>query len=355
MISSRRLAREWALRILYQIDVGKVPHTEAVAFAMDTLRKEFSQRSSRFEKDSPFEPVCLDYFTGVLSDVIPTARPAFEKLLALGASRVVLEAPVWQETRFQSALRRRIPRLEFDPAMLTRSVTGTSLVPLKPDSEDTLAVQYYALTEAEQRRYRLFVTGALEGLPLAMEETLKSHAGDCARVVAKNRPTPFDPDYLLQQRIAFHEHEEARWNRVSEIVEKQIGDWLRTASFVSRLVTGTLENIKEIDKTISGQSEGWKLDRLVSVDHNILRLGCFELLYLPDRVSAVTINEAVELAKKYSTAESGSFVNGVLGALLSKPSAVSPQSPLAQEAESEAEQDTIDLPDEIMELEEETE
>ena len=159
----------------------------------------------------------------------------------------------------------------------------------------------------------------------------------------------------LRQRIAFHEHEEARWNRVSEIVEKQIGDWLRTASFVSRLVTGTLENIKEIDKTIYGQSEGWKLDRLVSVDHNILRLGCFELLYLPDRVSAVTINEAVELAKKYSTAESGSFVNGVLGALLSKPSAVSPQSPLAQEAESEAEQDTIDLPDEIMELEEETE
>ncbi len=348
MISSRRLAREWALKILYQIDVGKVPHEEALAQALTTLRMEFSQRSSRAQKDSAFEPLTLGYLTNTLSDVIPTARPVFVKTLAIGASRLVQEAPNWQEARFQMALKRRIARLNFEPPFLAKHIPNATVMPLSQSENDPLSTNYFALTDDERKRYRRFIFEASEGLPIALNDEFKSLAADVARAVAQNRPTPFQADYLLEQRVAFHEKEEARWTRIGEIVEKQIVDWLKVASFVRQLVTGTLENVKEIDKTIGSQSAGWKLERLVSVDHNILRLGCFELFYTPNRVTGVAINEAVELAKKYSTAESGSFVNGVLGALLAK---VEPTAAQAS-VEIEAEEDVVDLPDELIGLEE---
>lgn len=348
MISSRRLAREWALRILYQIDIGKVPHDEALAQAMNMLRMEFSQRSSRAQKDSSFEPLTLDYLTGSLSDVIPTVRPVFAKALAIGASRLVQEAPEWQEVRFLSALKRRVARLNFEPPFLSKHILNSTIIPRTMSEEDPLSVHYFALNEDEQKRYRHFVVSAGEELPLALTEEFKQLAADVARAVAQNNPVPFQHGYILEQRTAFHQKEEARWKRIGEIVEKQIVDWLRTASFLRQLVVGTLENVKEIDKTIASQSAGWKLDRLVSVDHNILRLGCFELFYLPDRVIGVSINEAVELAKKYSTAESGGFVNGVLGALLGK------SEPSVSDVKEilEAEEEAIDLPDELIGLEE---
>ena len=89
-----------------------------------------------------------------------------------------------------------------------------------------------------------------------------------------------------------------------------------TADFVKQLVEGVSQHREELDKRIASLSHEWALDRQPVVDRNILRMCSYEILYCPGVPPAAAINEAVELAKKYSTAESGRFVNGVLGALL---------------------------------------
>lgn len=87
------------------------------------------------------------------------------------------------------------------------------------------------------------------------------------------------------------------------------------SEFSTALVNGTLEHLKEIDERLCSLSVGWDLQRQPAVDRNILRMAIFEMLYLDYIPASVSINEAVELAKKYSTEESGRFINGVLGAL----------------------------------------
>lgn len=82
--------------------------------------------------------------------------------------------------------------------------------------------------------------------------------------------------------------------------------------FAQLLVEGTLRNLTELDAIIEGTSTNWKLSRMAAVDRNLLRQATFELLYLQDIPSSVTINEAVEIAKKYGTEESSSFINGIL-------------------------------------------
>jgi N utilization substance protein B len=85
------------------------------------------------------------------------------------------------------------------------------------------------------------------------------------------------------------------------------------------LVRGTLAHQGEIDHTVAALSTEWALERQAAVDRNILRMSAFEMLYRPEAPLATIVNEAVELAKKYSTAESGRFVNGVLGAMSRAP------------------------------------
>ncbi len=86
--------------------------------------------------------------------------------------------------------------------------------------------------------------------------------------------------------------------------------------FSSLLVEGTWSKKEHLDELISRHSENWSLSRMARVDRNILRLAAYEMMFLPDVPLAATISEAVELAKKYSTAESSKFVNGVLGAMV---------------------------------------
>lgn len=86
--------------------------------------------------------------------------------------------------------------------------------------------------------------------------------------------------------------------------------------FATELATRTWENRSSLDRQISPLLRGYSLDRLAAVDRNLLRMSLAELLYFPGIPPAVTINEAIEIARKYSTAESGKFVNGVLGSAL---------------------------------------
>lgn len=83
--------------------------------------------------------------------------------------------------------------------------------------------------------------------------------------------------------------------------------------FTLILVKGVMSNLSEIDKTINNHTNNWSLERITNIDRNILRMAIYEILYLKNIPKSVSINEAVELAKKYGTKSSFSFVNGVLG------------------------------------------
>jgi len=95
------------------------------------------------------------------------------------------------------------------------------------------------------------------------------------------------------------------------------GKEAEVSDFAIKLVSGCIQKIEEIDKNIIGTSENWELQRMPIVDKNILRLACYELFYMDDIPPKVSINEAIDLAKKYSTEKSGIFVNGILDKIYS--------------------------------------
>ena len=82
--------------------------------------------------------------------------------------------------------------------------------------------------------------------------------------------------------------------------------------FARELILGTWTHRSRLDAHITEAAENWDLHRMATVDRNILRLASYELLFLDDVPPKVAINEAIDLAKRYSTADSGAFVNGVL-------------------------------------------
>jgi N utilization substance protein B len=82
--------------------------------------------------------------------------------------------------------------------------------------------------------------------------------------------------------------------------------------FVRQIVEGVSRNVREIDRLIESHSIHWKISRMAIVDRNILRMAVFEILYCKDIPPSVSINEAIEIGKRYGTEESGAFINGVL-------------------------------------------
>jgi N utilization substance protein B len=86
------------------------------------------------------------------------------------------------------------------------------------------------------------------------------------------------------------------------------GSWL----YARDIVDGIIDNRDEIDEHITTHSNDWKLDRMPAVDRALLRIGTWEILYNDEVPTAVAIDEAVDLAKEFSTDDSGSFVHGVL-------------------------------------------
>lgn len=86
-----------------------------------------------------------------------------------------------------------------------------------------------------------------------------------------------------------------------------------TLEFARQLVEGVQSKKAEIDSKIQSSSQHWKMDRMATVDRNLLRLAVYEMLFSPEPLKpAIAINEAVEMAKKYGSTESAAFVNGLL-------------------------------------------
>lgn len=92
--------------------------------------------------------------------------------------------------------------------------------------------------------------------------------------------------------------------------EKELDPELR--KFAEELARGTLNRLSEIDEIIAGAAANWDLERMAAVDRNILRFATYEIVFRNDIPPAVTINEALEIAKKFSALESVPFINGLL-------------------------------------------
>lgn len=96
------------------------------------------------------------------------------------------------------------------------------------------------------------------------------------------------------------------WSKSAESMDKESHD------FAEILVKGTCDNITAIDEVISKYADNWGISRMAVIDRNIMRMSVYEMLYRNDIPPNVSINEAIELAKKYGDVDSGKFVNGIL-------------------------------------------
>ncbi len=110
--------------------------------------------------------------------------------------------------------------------------------------------------------------------------------------------TPVDNESTIEQEIA------SFWENFKTEEEGK--------SFFRELAGGAMAHRDEIDALIEAASDNWRISRMATVDRNILRFSVYELIYLPEIPSRVTINEAVEIAKRYGSQESPSFINGIL-------------------------------------------
>jgi N utilization substance protein B len=99
------------------------------------------------------------------------------------------------------------------------------------------------------------------------------------------------------------------------VIERFAADRLHDpdlAAFCLTLYDGVQAHRQEIDRSLASAAENWRLPRMAAVDRNILRLGAFEVLHVPETPPAVALNEAIDLARRYGSADSPAFVNGVL-------------------------------------------
>lgn len=104
---------------------------------------------------------------------------------------------------------------------------------------------------------------------------------------------------------------------IEESVRKRRESGSRAPSgFTVSLAGGVRDNLADLDTVISKYAEAWSVDRMPVLDRNIIRLALYEIFHEADIPVSVSINEAVEMAKKYGTEDSGKFVNGVLGRIV---------------------------------------
>ncbi|MGE6258973.1 transcription antitermination factor NusB [Heyndrickxia sporothermodurans] len=97
-----------------------------------------------------------------------------------------------------------------------------------------------------------------------------------------------------------------------EVAIKNILKDEQSDEYLTKLVNGTFQNLKEIDEIISKHLEKWTIERLAKVDLNIIRLGVYELMYIDEVPANVAINEAIEVSKRFGDERSSKFINGVL-------------------------------------------
>ncbi len=126
-------------------------------------------------------------------------------------------------------------------------------------------------------------------------------------------------EYVLQFLYATDFNQISKSGNPNEHKEKLKAFWQENQekdkeiiAFAEDIILGTLGNCQRIDSIIQSIAENWTILRMAAIDRNILRFATYEILFKKDIPTAVTINEAIEIAKVYSTLESASFINGIL-------------------------------------------
>lgn len=124
----------------------------------------------------------------------------------------------------------------------------------------------------------------------------------------RRRAREYALQILFQLDLTSSELDEVAWNEFWEGNEEEED----VKEFTYDIVSSTRKHITEIDEAIKKAAENWLIERMAVIDRNILRAATYELLYRKDIPPSVVMNEALEIAKKYSTEDSAPFINGVL-------------------------------------------
>lgn len=260
MQNTRRVARELALKVLFQVDVGKQPLDEVLEGAIDQIRTSL---------DSALNQVAQEALAGLRKLAADQIESRSDQISAQSSRQIKTVG---------TSIATDVRGLANRGAAIGRDLCN------------------HPIEGASDRGVKLFGNAS-------------SATRDAIRRLAAR--DSLYPDILSE----LADLAEKKIVQMEGIFAKQAPTLEETASFMLLLVEGTTEKRDEIDLRLAERSTGWTLDRQAAVDRNIMRMAAYEILYVPDIPAGASINEAVELAKKYSTAESGRFVNGILGAI----------------------------------------
>ena len=307
----RRLAREWALKILYQNDVNQSELKETLDGTLDRLRKEFVKRGSKAGSGSLLEEEILEAFTAKAAEALPSLTPETESALNDLLKHFFQDASIWKEVVINSEVKRNafkslsdIPKTvrPNSPSHFFTTLPYSIMNPAKLSTENAIKIRKISEWFQSELPYLVLNAYSKELNNVRPQDTLLVEANS----------------FINEGWSHFGSDMTERWMKTCQTVQKQTADWMKVAGFAYSLAMGTSREQAAIDKALAELAEGWSLERQAAVDRNILRLAAYEMLYEEKTPASVAINEAVELAKKYSAAESGRFVNGILGALALK-------------------------------------
>jgi N utilization substance protein B len=114
-------------------------------------------------------------------------------------------------------------------------------------------------------------------------------------------------------------------------MDEDFGSLTDSEDFTEKNVFGVIENLLFIDQVIAAVSKDWNVERMANVDRNIMRLALYEVFFCDDIPNSVSVNEAVDLGKKFGGDESGKFINGILGKIIENIEDYEPEKILTQQ------------------------
>ncbi len=294
------------MKIIYQQDVGHTTLDDVLSGALNRLRMEFVVRGSRRASGSELEYVVLDVASHLAEPYLTNLTEAGVTCFAFAASNIPEDAGYWFENRMERMLRTQLPFLSAQRMFPYRSLSDL----LPPHLIGNLS-------DLE----KAFIPVVVDDLREKCAQVLDAHVRKVSRITARNwidtciaAPRTEAATMLASLQSDWRASQIDQFQRAGETIHEYLLDYLGTAAYCFSLVRGVDANMAEIDEAIKTQAQHWTMERQAAVDRNILRLACYELLK-EQNAPGIVINEAVELAKKYSTENSGKFINGVLGGI----------------------------------------
>ena len=177
-------------------------------------------------------------------------------------------------------------------------------LPIQCHDSNSITLRTYQIAEAD-----LTLAGARS---CAQAIALCSEVRDYLMMTRRTRGR----EVALQVLYQIEQNAGVSAEEICQFIRRRLLEDRKLCDFTEGLITGVKEHQSRIDAMISEVAENWRLDRMAAIDRNILRLGAYEMLFCPEVPGKVAINEALELAKRYSTAQSSRFVNGILDRVL---------------------------------------